>query len=103
MNQAFRITKDHELTTIMGDFNTKVCKIPTENICNFCLGTRNERGEGLIKFCQKKQLCRIKHLISAPERRFYTWKLPCFGLQGKIVRNQIYYSSMFFVGAKIIK
>ncbi|XP_076384113.1 uncharacterized protein LOC143261929 [Megalopta genalis] len=69
IEEVLKITKKHEITILMDDFNAKVGQMVTHNITgNVGLGERNQR-----------------------ERRLYTWKSPQDGQQGRIVRNQIDY------------
>ena len=71
----------------MGDYNDKVGKGKKEDTVGyFGLGTRNERGERLIKFCEENNLCIANTFFQQPARRLYTWKSP-----GDINRNQIDY------------
>lgn len=91
IKQILRSTKKHEANIIMGDFNSKVGAISTENITGrFGLGERNERGHRLIQFCQEEECIIANTWFQQPKRRLYTWKSPA-DREGQIVRNQIDY------------
>lgn len=92
IHEALKITKKHEITLLMGDFNAKVGQVATEDVTGHCgLGERNERGRRLIEFCQETGFIIMNTLFKLPKRRLYTWKSPRDGYEGKIVRNQIDY------------
>lgn len=85
------LPKPHELTFIMGDFNAKVGAQAVENITGaYRLGTRNDKGNKLIQFCQEESFRITNTWFKLPKRRWYTWKSPRDG-HGRIVRNQIDY------------
>ena len=71
----------------MGDLNTKKGIEITTNITDqYGLGTRNERGERLVEFCQQNQLSITITDFKQHPRKLYTWK----SLDGK-TRNQADY------------
>ena len=62
---------------VMGDLNAKVGKERTTNITGqYGLGTRNERGERLIEFCQQNELLITNTYFKQHPRKLYTWKSP---------------------------
>ncbi|CAG9837494.1 unnamed protein product [Diabrotica balteata] len=86
-----KMTKKHEVTMVMGDFNAKVGRGKVNEIVgNFGLGERNDRGDRLICFCQEYNLLLSNTLFKLPKRRLYTWKSPA-DLLDNIIRNQIDY------------
>lgn len=92
IQQALDITKTRDITIIMGDWNAKIGKgRDGDNIGEFGLGIRNDRGERLAQFCQEKDVVITNTYFKLPERRLYTWKSPADGIDNKIVRNQIDY------------
>ncbi|XP_055378335.1 craniofacial development protein 2-like [Condylostylus longicornis] len=89
ISELLKLTKRHEMNIIMGDFNAKIGTGKVENIVRpFALGTRNDRGERLIQFCQEEDYKITNTWFSLPPRRLYTWKSPQ-DTTGNIVRNQI--------------
>ncbi|XP_044755090.1 craniofacial development protein 2-like [Coccinella septempunctata] len=54
LKMALNHTKKQELNIIMGDFNAKIGKGTVDTtVGQFGLGTRNDRGDRLIQFCQE--------------------------------------------------
>lgn len=80
-----------EILMVSGDMNAKVGSTRDEEhlrntVGRFGMGTRNERGERLIQFCQEKSLTIASTCFQHHIRRLYTWRSP-----GDRVRNQIDY------------
>lgn len=91
ISEALGMTKKHEITIIMGDFNAKVGSENTLNITGkFGLGNRNNRGERLVQFCQEEKFVIMNTWFCLPNRRLYTWKAPS-DREDNIIRNQIDY------------
>lgn len=91
VQQALDITKNRDITIIMGDFNAKIGKGRVDDIIgDFGLGIRNERGDRLIEFCQEHDMAITNTFYKLHERRLYTWKSPA-DKDNKIRRNQIDY------------
>ena len=58
----------------MGDWNSVVGEGVEEKVTGeYGLGTRNERGERLIEFCNKFQLVIANTLFKNHKKRRYTW------------------------------
>ena len=71
---------------MMGDMNAKVGSIShSNNVGNFGLGGKNDRGERLIQFCKQNQLMITNTWFWQPPQKLYTWKSP------GDTRNQIDY------------
>ncbi|XP_049765311.1 uncharacterized protein LOC126094789 isoform X1 [Schistocerca cancellata] len=69
--------KGHENLIVMGDWNAVLGEGVEEKVTGeYGLGTRNERGERLIEFCNKFQLVIANTLFKNHKRRRYTWKRP---------------------------
>lgn len=86
-----KMTKKHEVTLVMGDFNAKVGKGKVDDVVgNFGLGVRNDRGDRLIRFCQEHSLMLSNTIFKLPNRRIYTWRAPGDS-PDNIIRNQIDY------------
>ena len=91
MKQLFDTQRKHDLNLIIGDFNAKVGQGRTNNnVGDYGLGTRNERGERLIQFCIEENLTITNTWFKQPIRRLYTWKAPKDSTNN-IIRNQIDY------------
>lgn len=92
LEEALRLTKNGEITVILGDFNAK---IGSENedgdyVGKYGLGERNTRDDRLAQFCSEKQLSIANTFFKLHMRRLYTWRSPA-DREGHIVRNQIDY------------
>lgn len=91
IKELLKLTRKHDVNVIMGDFNAKIGKGRFENLVGpYGLGTRNERGDRLLEFCQEEHLTITNTWFQLPPRRLYTWKSPADNPQ-KLVRNQIDY------------
>ncbi|XP_055385230.1 craniofacial development protein 2-like [Condylostylus longicornis] len=89
ITDLLKITKPHELNIIMGDFNAKIGRGESnEVIGKFGLGTRNDRGDRLVQFCQEIKFKVTNTWFHLPPRRLYTWASPQDN-DMHIVRNQI--------------
>lgn len=86
---ATKHTKKEEVNIILGDMNAKIGLGKIEDVVgDFGLGTRNERGERLIEFCQEMNFTIMNTFFKLPPRRLYTWRAPTDS-NDRIVRNQI--------------
>ncbi|KAL4711848.1 hypothetical protein ACJJTC_006017 [Scirpophaga incertulas] len=57
VERLLKITKNHEVNLVMGDMNVKVGQGEVQNtVGKFGLGSRNERGDTLLQFCQENEL-----------------------------------------------
>jgi len=91
LKAVMRFTRREEVTIVMGDFNAKVgAGIVSEVTGQWGLGTRNERGERLVQFCQEEELIIANTYFKLPARRLYTWRSPRDN-PGCACRNQIDY------------
>ena len=87
MREAMDQTKTTDLVIVMGDLNAKVGKGKDGEIVGpYGLGTRNERGDRLIEFCEEYNLSISNTQFQHHPRYLYTWKSP-----GDVRRNQIDY------------
>ena len=69
--------KGTDFLVVMGDWNAVVGEGQEENeIGQFGLGKRNDRGEKLIEFCKRRKLMAANTWFQQPYRRRYTWKKP---------------------------
>ncbi|XP_055388335.1 craniofacial development protein 2-like [Condylostylus longicornis] len=77
IESLLKLTKPHEMTIIMGDFNAKIGTGRVNDIVGpFGLGTRNNRGNRLIEFCEEFKFKVTNTWFRLPPREFYTWKSP---------------------------
>ena len=85
MEDAIKQCKSQDIIITLGDFNAKVGGEKFENVVGpFGLGTRNERGERLISWCDTHNLMLTNTWFRKHERLLWTWKSP-----GDRCRNQI--------------
>jgi len=69
--------KGSDYVIVMGDWNAVVGEGRDGNeIGQFGLGTRNERGDRLTEFCQKRKFIVSNTWFEQEKRRRYTWKKP---------------------------
>ena len=70
--------KGKDPVIIMGDFNAKVGEGQQKEagLGPFGLGTKNERGERLLAFCEINKLKITNTQFQQPKRRIYTWISP---------------------------
>lgn len=91
LKQLLRLTKEHEINLILGDFNSKIGEGRCEELVGpYGLGIRNDRGERLYQFCQEENMKVTNTWFKLPPRRLYTWRAPA-DHPDNIVRNQIDY------------
>lgn len=84
-------TKTRDATIIIGDFNAKIGKGRCDKyVGEYGLGTRNERGDRLLEFCQTNNYIITNTFYKLPKRRLYTWKSPQ-DTKDRPIRNQIDY------------
>lgn len=75
---------------VMGDMNARVGGLIVmdqqlkETLRRFGMGTRNDRGDRMIQFCQEHNLTIANTLFQHQVRRLYTWRS-----LGNRYRNQI--------------
>ena len=86
LNKAKLQCKNHEVIITMGDLNAKVGRGRGDVVGPYGLGTRNERGEKWIDWCEENRLMIVNTWFRQHPRRLYTWKSP-----GDLYRNQIDY------------
>lgn len=89
IRQALQTTKKNDINIVMGDINSKIGQGECLDIVGkYGLGTRNERGDRLVQFCQEGNLVVLNTFFALPPRRLYTWKSPR-DRADNVVRNQI--------------
>ncbi|XP_071580973.1 uncharacterized protein [Temnothorax nylanderi] len=81
-----------EIPVVMGDVNANIGRTTVidqqlkEVLGRFGMGTRNDRGDRMLQFCQEHNLTIANTLFQHHIRRLYTWRSP-----GDRFRNQIDY------------
>lgn len=91
IDTLLKSTKKHEINLIIGDLNAKVGSTAVPGVTGlYGLGTRNDRGDLLVEFCQDKELTITNTLFKLHPRRLYTWTSPKHK-PSHIIRNQIDY------------
>ncbi|XP_065368794.1 uncharacterized protein LOC135961229 [Calliphora vicina] len=91
IEKLLKMTKPHEITIVLGDFNAKVGHEEVRGVAGkYGLGERNERGDRLVQFCQEHKMTITNTLFRLHPRRLYTWKSPQDNREN-VVRNQIDY------------
>lgn len=89
IDEVMRLTKEGEITIIIGDFNAKIGRgVEGDSIGAYGLGERNGRGDRLVQFCVENNLLIANTFFKQHPRRLYTWRSPA-DREKKIVRNQI--------------
>ncbi|XP_013145032.1 PREDICTED: uncharacterized protein LOC106108413, partial [Papilio polytes] len=84
-------TRKHDITLLIGDLNAKVGSTSVPGVTgSYGLGSRNDRGDILVEFCQDKELTITNTLFKLHPRRLYTWTSPRHN-SSHIMRNQIDY------------
>lgn len=69
--------KGKDYMVVMGDWNAEVGEGRDENeIGEFGLGRRNDRGQKLVEFCKRRKLMAANTWCEQHRRRRYTWKQP---------------------------
>ncbi|XP_050293721.1 craniofacial development protein 2-like [Anthonomus grandis grandis] len=92
LNATINELPKNEILVVTGDMNAKIGKTKDIDeqlkgiIGSFGLGTRNERGERMLQFCQEQNLTIANTLFAHHKRCLYTWTSP-----GDRYRNQIDY------------
>ena len=77
LQDILELTLKKDVLFIIGDWNAKVGSQETPGVTGkFSLGIRNEVGQRLIEFCQKKALVIENTLFQQHKRRLYTWTSP---------------------------
>lgn len=91
IKQTLESLNSRDINIVLGDFNAKVGKGRCDKyIGEYGIGTRNERGDRLVQFCQEEGMIITNTFYKLPKRRLYTWKSPQDSDQNP-VRNQIDY------------
>ena len=85
VERGIKQAKKEDIIITMGDLNAKVGKGRSgEEVGEYGYGTRNDRGDRLVQFCQENNMWIGNTFFQKENRRLYTWKSP-----GDIKRNQI--------------
>ena len=87
VEDAIRRGRGDDYVIVMGDLNAVVGAESEEDVTGrYGLGKRNERGQMLVEFCKRNNLCITNTWYRQPKRRIYTWKGP-----GDLRRMQLDY------------
>ena len=87
VESGIKQAKKEDIIITMGDLNAKVGKGSSgEVVGEYGYGSRNDRGDRLVQFCQENDMWVGNTFFQKQNRRLYTWKSP-----GDIRRNQIDY------------
>ncbi|KAG8226846.1 hypothetical protein J437_LFUL004087 [Ladona fulva] len=70
--EAMRRVRGNKNVIVMGDWNAVVGQGKYEEVGEFGLGNRSERGQKLVDFCKRNNLCITKTLFQHHNRRRYT-------------------------------
>ena len=77
LDEILSKVKGTENVIIMGDWNAVVGEgRDGQEIGEFGLGNRNDRGERLVEFCKRNKLVVTNTWYQQEKRRRYTWKKP---------------------------
>ena len=84
---AIRRGRGDDYVIVMGDLNAVVGAESEEDVTGrYVLGKRNERGQMLVEFCKRNNLCITNTWYRQPKRIIHTWKGP-----GDLRRMQLDY------------
>ena len=87
VEDAIRRGRGDDYVIVMGDLNAVVGAESEEDVTGrYGLGKRNERGQMLVEFCKRNNLCITNTWYRQSKRRIYTWKAP-----GDLRRMQLDY------------
>ena len=87
MDKAMNQCQSQEVNIVLGDMNAKVGKGRYHDIVGpWGLGTRNDRGDTLVQWCEQKDLFIANTWFCQHPRRLWTWRNP-----DDNTRNQIDY------------
>ena len=77
LNDLIEEEKGSDNLVVMGDWNSVIGEGQDgKEVGAFGLGTRNERGERLVDFCQQRKMVIANTCFEHEKRRRYTWKKP---------------------------
>ena len=77
VDRVIQHVKGDDNLIIMGDWNAVVGEGAEDRVAGrYGLGSRNERGDRLLEFCNKYQLVIANTMFRNHKRRRYTWKRP---------------------------
>jgi exonuclease III len=88
LQDTMKLAKSQDILIVMGDLNAKIGdgREPSGLVGPHGLGTRNERGDRLVQFCDENDMIVCNTFFQHHPRRKYTWTSP-----GNQYRNQIDY------------
>ena len=87
VEDAIRRGRGDDYVIVMGDLNAVVGAESEEDVTGrYGLEKRTERGQMLVEFCKRNNMCITNTWYRQPKRRIYTWKAP-----GDLRRMQLDY------------
>ena len=87
IDSCMKQCKSNEIKVVLGDFNAKVGKGRHADIVgNDGIGSRNDRGDKLIDWCEQNNQVILNTWFTKHPRRLWTWKSP-----NGVTKNQIDY------------
>ncbi|XKL62894.1 hypothetical protein PGB90_002727 [Kerria lacca] len=92
-NTLLKLCKNHKITLVISDMNSKIGKGPTGSVAGqYGLGVQNEHGKRLIQFFKEQDLIITNTWFQLPKRKLYTWRVPADN--NTRIRNQTDYIMM---------
>ena len=77
LGRVLKEVESNKVLMIMGDMNAKVGKGRyLDTVGNWGLGSKNERRNRLVEFCEENDLMVVNTFCKHHPRRLYTWKSP---------------------------
>ena len=77
LEKAMSVCKSSEMKIVMGDFNAKIGEERyNTTVGPYGLGTRNDRGDTMVEWCERTELVVTNTWFKQHKRRLYTWTSP---------------------------